>query len=158
MSFTNDNSMNKLKPTSFELLKSYSSGSVVELPSFAEGQPFFARMSRPSMLKLAKNGVIPNSLLTKAADLFSKGSRAMANTDESMLSEFYDIMYAIADASLIEPTMEDIENAGLELTDEQLMAIFNYSQNGVKALEQFRGKRENTFGYRNVSKGQGKAK
>ena len=41
-------------------------------------------------------------------------------------------------ASLEEPSFDDIKEAGLELTDEQMMAIFSYSQEGVKALESFR--------------------
>ena len=47
-------------------------------------------------------------------------------------------MTIMAENCLIEPTMEDIRNAGVELTDIQLTAIFNYSQRGAKVLEQFR--------------------
>ena len=39
---------------------------------------------------------------------------------------------------MIEPTYDDVINAGLELSDDQMMAIFNYTQSGVKALENFR--------------------
>lgn len=124
--------------TSLADLQSYAKGTVVRFPDFAEGQPFVARVRRPSMLVLAKQGKIPNSLLTAAGELFSKGGAGMDADNENMLSDVYDICKIICSASLVEPTMADIERAGIELSDEQLMAIFNYSQNGVKALESFR--------------------
>lgn len=119
-------------------LQSYAKGTVVRLPDFAEGQPFVARLRRPSMLVLAKQGKIPNSLLSAAGELFSKGGEALDADNENMLSEVYDICKIICSASLVQPTMNEIESAGIELSDEQLMAIFNYSQSGVKALESFR--------------------
>lgn len=121
-------------------LQNYAKGTVVRLPDFAEGQPFVARLRRPSMLVLAKQGKIPNSLLSAAGELFSKGGEAMDADNENMLSEVYDICKIICAASLVQPTMNEIESAGIELSDEQLMAIFNYSQSGVKALESFRKK------------------
>ena len=124
--------------TSFADLQSYAKGTVVRFPDFAEGQPFVARVRRPSMLVLAKQGKIPNSLLAAAGELFSKGGEGMDSDNENMLSNIYDICKIICSASLVEPTMDDIENAGIELSDDQLMAIFNYTQNGVKALEPFR--------------------
>jgi hypothetical protein len=119
-------------------LQSYAAGTIVRFPDFAEGQPFVARVRRPSMLVLAKQGKIPNTLLTAAGELFSKGGAGMDADNKNMLSDVYDIMHIICEASLIQPTMKDIEDAGLSLSDDQLMAIFNYTQNGVKALESFR--------------------
>ena len=124
--------------TSLADLQSYAKGTVVRFPDFAEGQPFVARVRRPSMLVLAKQGKIPNSLLAAAGELFSKGGEGMDSDNENMLSNIYDICKIICSASLVEPTMDDIENAGIELSDDQFMAIFNYTQNGVKALESFR--------------------
>lgn len=124
--------------TSANDLQSYAAGVVVRLPDFAEGQPFVARIRRPSMLALAKSGKIPNSLLTAAGELFSKGGEGLDADNENMLSDMYNIMYIICKSALIQPSMEEIEGAGLELSDEQMMAIFNYSQTGVKALESFR--------------------
>lgn len=111
-------------------LQNYAKGTVVRLPDFAEGQPFVARLRRPSMLVLAKQGKIPNSLLSAAGELFSKGGEALDADNENMLSEVYDICKIICSASLLQPTMDEIESAGIELSDEQIMAIFNYSQSG----------------------------
>ena len=90
------------------------------------------------MLVLAKQGKIPNTLLTAAGELFSKGGAGMDSDNENMLADVYGICEVIAKATLMQPTYEDITNAGMELSDDQIMAIFNYTQNGVKALESFR--------------------
>jgi len=124
--------------TTISDLQSYAQGTIVRFPDFGDGQPFVARVRRPSMLVLAKAGKIPNTLLTAAGELFSKGGAGFDADNENMLSDMYNIMDIIATAALIQPTMQEIKNAGLELSDDQMMAIFNYSQAGVKALESFR--------------------
>lgn len=124
--------------TSFETLKRYARGRVVRFPDFAEDMPFIARVRRPSILALAKFGKIPNDLLKTAGSLFVADGNALDSDDPDMLSKVSELLMEIAKASLIEPTYEDVLNAGLEFTDEQLMAIFNYSQSGVEALKPFR--------------------
>lgn len=121
-------------------LQSYAHGTVVRFPDFGDGQPFVARVRRPSMLVLAKQGKIPNTLLTTAGELFSKGGSAMDADNENMLGNMYNIMDIVATAALVQPTMDEIKSVGLELSDDQMMAIFNYTQAGVKALESFRQK------------------
>ena len=54
-----------------------------------------------------------------------------------------EILEIMAEAALVEPTYDDIKNAGLELADDQLTAIFNYTQDGVAALNLFRRKYKN---------------
>lgn len=123
--------------TTIESLVNYAGGKIVRLPDFAEDQPFIARLKRPSMLAMSKSGKIPNHLLSAANDLFT-GSGAVDTDNADMLKELYEVCRVICEASLVSPTLEEIESAGLELTDEQMIAIFNYSQSGVKSLETFR--------------------
>lgn len=123
--------------TSIADLQQYAGGIVVRFPDFAEGQPFVARVRRPSLLVLAKQGKIPNTLLSAAGDLFNNGGVG-GKADDDTLGDMYDICKIVCEACLIQPSMQDIEAAGIEITDEQLMAIFNYSQVGVKALTNFR--------------------
>lgn len=133
--------------TSFETLQKYAQGDIVTLPSFSEDQPFTARLRRPSMMALVKNGKIPNSLLNKANELFTSGiSGAFDEENQAALSQMFDLMDTICEASFLEPTWSEIKSSGIELTDEQLMFVFNYSQAGVKALESFRGESENSAG------------
>lgn len=126
------------KVTSISELQEYARGSFVQLPDFSEGQPFFARLRRPSMLVLAKSGKIPNSLILTANELFN--GKGMDDKKESAMSEVLDILDILAEACFVEPSYRDIHDAGIELTDEQMMAVFNYIQRGVKALEPFRQK------------------
>jgi hypothetical protein len=123
--------------TSLEQLKQYANGNIVRLPDFAEGQPFVAKLKRPSILGMAKRGKIPNSLLVKTNELFVQ-SGSLDTEENSMMQEIYDVIDLIADETFVEPTYKEIKSTGIELTDEQMMFIFNYSQQGVKALESFR--------------------
>lgn len=151
MYINNDNNsygqMNQVKPvncdqvmhiTTVSDLQSYAAGTIVRFPDFSDGQPFVARVRRPSMLVLAKQGKIPNSLLTAAGELFSKGGGGLDSDNENMLSDMYSIMEIVATAALIQPSVKEIKEAGIELSDDQMMALFSYTQTGVKALEPFR--------------------
>uniref|UniRef100_A0AAU8AZJ0 Tail assembly chaperone n=1 Tax=Dulem virus 36 TaxID=3145754 RepID=A0AAU8AZJ0_9CAUD len=131
-----------MEVTSLSKLKEYASGQIVELPAFAEGQPFYARLKRPSMIGLAMKGKIPNALLGKANELFS-GDQTVDTADENTLNQLGEILELFANEVFVEPTYQDMKDAGIELTDEQYMFIFNYSQLGVRALENFRPDTEN---------------
>lgn len=128
--------------TSLSDLQSYSNGTIVRFPDFAEGQPFVARVKRPSMLMLAKMGKIPNALLNSATQLFTKGGSGMDTKNGKTLSDIYDICEVIVKASLVQPTYDEIIDSGMTLSDDQVMAIFNYTQSGVKALENFRSEQK----------------
>lgn len=130
-----------LQITSIDQLKKYSTGQVVELPSFADGQPFVARLKRPSMMNLVKMGRIPNELLNSANSLFIKGTSGVAESsrfDSETLSKLFDVVDILCEASFVEPSYKDLKDAGIELTDDQYMFVFNYTQNGVHALDSFR--------------------
>lgn len=124
--------------TTLNDLQKYAQGNVVALPDFGEGQPFIARLKRPSMLALIKEGKIPNTLLTTANEIFQEGANSLDTADEESLKNLFGVLDVICQASLVSPTYDEIKQAGLELSDEQLMAIFAYSQQGIKALESFR--------------------
>lgn len=128
--------------TSLAQLTKYAEGQVVELPSFAADQPFVARIRRPSMLALAKSGKIPNSLLKTANGLFLGDNKGKQN--EEYLQDVFDVLDVICEACFIEPTWKELQEAGIELTDDQYMFIFNYSQTGVRALEPFRQQQANS--------------
>lgn len=130
--------------TSIEQLLEYRKGQFVQLPEFAEGQPFFARLKRPSLLALVKSGKIPNQLILTANRLFN--GKGMDDTKESSMPEVLEILDSICEATFVEPNYAEMKKAGIELTDEQFMAVFNYTQQGVKALEPFRTQSTNNGG------------
>lgn len=126
--------------TSIEELKKVALGELVELPPFVEGTSFVVRLRKPSMMALAKSGRIPNALMDSAAQLFNdaktKSAKEMSKQDN--LSKMYDLCKAMAEAALVEPTYKELCEAGIELSDAQLLAIFNYTQTGTKQLNSFR--------------------
>ena len=131
--------MNKeLVVTPIENLAEYAGGTIVELPPFGPDQPFVARLRRPSMLALAKAGKIPNTLLSSANRLFfgddNKGKR-----DQNALANTLEVIDVLCEAAFIEPTYQQLKDCGIELSDDQYMFVFNFTQSGVNALHSFRG-------------------
>lgn len=131
----------ELEVTSIKDLKKIAEGEVVELPGFS-GTPFVARLRQASLVKLVSSGKIPNKLLGIATALFNSDTDRLNKELQKKegIEGLHEIMSAMADACLIEPSMQDIKEAGLELSDIQLSAIFNYSQQGVNGLEMFRNR------------------
>ena len=122
--------------TSLTDIVKYAGGTIVRLPDFGDGEPFIAKLKRPSMLGLVKDGKIPNSLITQATKLFKSGAGSLEKGNT--VDELYDIIEIVCREAMVKPTYDEIKNAGVTLSDNQLMAIFSYTQNGVKALESFR--------------------
>lgn len=135
---------NELKVTSLADLIKYKDGQVVELPPFGEGQPFIARLRRPSLMSLVKSGKIPNSLMKQATALFAKGGQSLAGINGNTLGEMLDIMDVIVEAAMIEPTYSELKENDIKLSDDQIMAIFTYTQQGVDYVKRFRTEREDT--------------
>lgn len=120
--------MEDKKVTSIGDLDNLKKGEVVELPPFDEGTPLVARLKRPSLLTLCKNGTIPNTLLATAQKIY-EGEKS------GDIKSYSEILHAVAESALVEPKYENVKDI---LTDEQLTAIFNYTQTGVLGLLPFR--------------------
>ena len=58
--------------------------------------------------------------------------------DDETMTKLFDIIDVICEASFVEPAYQELKDIGIELTDDQYMFIFNYTQNGVQALDSFR--------------------
>ena len=54
------------------------------------------------------------------------------------MKEYFEVFDAICEAAFVEPTWDELKQNNIQLTDDQYTYIFNYTQNGVKALESFR--------------------
>lgn len=122
--------------TKISELKKYADGVEVVLPGWEDDVPFIAKLRRPSMISLAAEGQIPNSLMGAAATLFGDGGAKMDFQERAGL------FLMMARASLVSPTLDELEEAGITLTDSQLAYIYNYSQTGLDALRRFREKRK----------------
>lgn len=136
-----ENMKTELVVTNIEELKKQMQGELVELPGFAEGYKFVARLKRPSMLSMVKKGKIPNELLVEANKLFSNGpskTAALNQLDSKMMNNMFDIIELICNESFVEPSYKVLKENGIELTDEQQLAIFSYTQRGIESLKSFR--------------------
>lgn len=129
---------------SFEELKKLSEGEEVEIHGFKAGERITVRLCRPSLMRMAGTGEIPNLLLAAANSLFTSGISSIAAGEGKSLPDTFKVMDCIARAGLVEPKYEDFERAGVPLTDQQLIDIFTYSQAGIKMLEPFRKDGEDT--------------
>ena len=129
--------------TTIDQLKVMASGEIVKMPPFIEGQDFYAKLRRPSMLKLVQSGKIPNSLLRTANMMFSGEVEGELDRDDEFMGDMFDLIDVLADSVFVEPSWSDMKQAGIELTDEQYMFIFNYTQKGVQAIEPFSEDKEN---------------
>lgn len=118
-----------------EKLTELAQGTEIELPGFAAEETISVRLRRPSLMLLAAEGKIPNSLLASVEELFEKGDK---NTVP--FKERGEIFRIVAMASLVSPSWEELQNAGINLTDLQLLYIYNFSQTGVDTLRRFREK------------------
>ena len=105
---------------------------VVAIPGWC-GDQWECELHRPSILALAAKGAIANPLMKTARRLFYSG----VSTDGDLAEEGR-VLLEIARAALVKPSFDELEAAGIELTDEQLVAIFQYTQLGAKALDRFR--------------------
>ncbi len=133
-----ENEVKELKVTPISELIKYKDGQIVELPPFAEGQPFVARLRRPSLMALVKTGKIPNSLMKQATTLFAKGGQSLSGMNANTLSDMLDIIDIIIEEAMIEPRYSELKENDIRLSDDQMTAIFTYTQQGVDYLKQFR--------------------
>lgn len=105
----------------------------VILPGW-NGEPFACVLRRPSILSLAARGALTNPLMKVARKLFYSG----VSTENGDLADEGRVLTEIAKAALVHPTFDELAEHGIELTDEQLITIFQYTQSGPKALARFR--------------------
>lgn len=119
--------------TGIEELKQRTAPQVVELPGFGDGRPFFARMRRVTILEMAQAGEIPNELLGTVHKLYAEGL-----SEKIDLCKMAETLRFFAARSLVEPTLKELDENGIKLTDQQLSAIYVYSVRGEESLARFR--------------------
>ncbi|CAB1242676.1 conserved hypothetical protein [Clostridiaceae bacterium BL-3] len=144
--------MDELKVTSMEELRSQST-EVIELSPFAGDKFIHVRVKRLSILGLCQSGEIPNQLLGVARKLFYQ-----EDIQKIDLKEYGKIIDIICENTLVKPSIEQLKEAGLKLTDVQKFELWAYSQQGVEGLKSFRKVTKDTFNNNNVKDIQNKAK
>lgn len=120
--------------TSAASLADIAKGELVELSGWTEDKPFVARLRRASLTGMIRAGKIPNPLIGAAQKLY-EGARSTAKPS---FEETIKVQRMVVANALAEPKEAVLEEAGLELTEQQVAQIYAYAIQGPKALEQFR--------------------
>ena len=93
------------------------------------------RAKRPGLYNMASMGFIPNPILGAMQALFSGDPARIDAVDAKKQGE---CIAAIAKYALVEPTYQEILDAGLELTDQQLTDIYQFALAGPARYAAFR--------------------
>lgn len=137
--------MENLQVTSLEQLKKVKQTDIVSLGKFEDGTEFVAELKRPDIMALAAEGKIPNSLLTEVAKLFN-GKNELAKDvlkdDGEAFVQLGQLMDILAKASLVNPTMKQLDEINVTPTQEMKTTIMMYFQGGVETLKNFRKEQE----------------
>ena len=122
--------------TSIEQLKSACTPEIIELPGFDPDTAVYFKVRRANLRSMVKAGKVPNPLLAAAQRLY-EGAESKAKTS---FGEIVKVMNLVVGSAMLEPTMADLDDAGIELTEDQFGMLWAYSQRGASALIPFRGK------------------
>lgn len=125
----------EIRVTTPDEIRKIKTEELVELPMFLDGTPLVVRLRRPSVLRMAQLGQIPNALSGALDDLMDMSS----SEAKSPIKERAEVLAVVAEACLVEPTYEELQDV---LDSTQLMAIWSWVMAGVNALEPFRAFRE----------------
>lgn len=99
------------------------------------------RARRPGLYNMASMGFIPNPLLGAMQAMFSGNTAQINAVDAKKQGE---CLTAIARYALVEPTMAQITEAGLELTDQQLLELYQFALAGPVRYAAFRAAADGT--------------
>ncbi len=106
----------------------------VELSGW-DGGTVTMKLRRPSLVEMIVGDYIPNPLLATVGKLFRANAAELAQVNQVEQSK---ALHCIAGRALVEPTLEELEAAGVSLTDDQYMEIYAYVIGGAAHLERFR--------------------
>lgn len=134
--------------TSIAELREIAGGIEVDIPGFSVNEVLTFKIKRPSLLEMAATEKIPNPLLNTAAQLFRGGTKEQIDDMKKDAGEefkaFAETVRCVVEAALVQPTYKDLNDNNIELTDVQLLYIYNFVQSGVDQLKSFRKEQGNS--------------
>lgn len=121
--------------TSLDAIRAANAAQEITLSGWEGDEPFVCKARRPRLYEMAAVGDIPNPLLPVVEELFMRNSAALSKRD---IAEQSKALVALAELALVEPTVQEIHEAGASLTDDQLLEIYTFVLGGAAALAGFR--------------------
>ena len=111
----------------------------LEIPGFAVGETIIIKVRKSRIMTLMAQGKIPNPLMGTVQKLM-KGQGSTKDADITEMAKVYDLYCR---ACMAEPTYDEMADF---ITDEQMLAIFNWAIRGAAEVEPFRTDKENGSG------------
>lgn len=110
----------------------------ITISGFKGGCTITVQVHTPSLYALLAANALPNPLIPTINRLFAKApeSRDVTAPDAQLAAA----MQVIARETLISPSLAELEENGVQLTDRQLLEICLYATRGPAALAAFRGR------------------
>lgn len=110
---------------------------IVEIPGFSGGATIKVRLKKPSLLRMAQEGEIPNHLIGIAKKMITGQDEGQKDSKDnaSLLKEAGQMTELYCKACMVEPAYEEVKDI---LTDEQSDFIFSWAIGQVKDLDSFR--------------------
>lgn len=109
------------------------------IPDFDGTGTMEITLQRPRLLALAEQGKIPNPMLTAASDVMF-GKKKKETEKEPELKTLAGTISLYCAVCMVEPTYEEVKDY---LTDDQMLAIWNWVMGKTKSLDTFRPNKEN---------------
>lgn len=100
-----------------------------------DGGSVTVKLRRPSLVEMIVGDYVPNPLLPTVEKLFQGNP-----TELSKLSQVEQAkaLHCVTGRALVEPTLDELTQGGVSLTDDQYMEIYAYVIGGAAHLERFR--------------------
>lgn len=126
--------------TSIEDLKKVKPYVEVELPPFSDGTPLTAALKKPSIIDMMCQGRVANPLMLAVNEVMGETTSEKPQFNEKQaeaMVESKKFMEAVAENCLVQPKLKDINEYAGGLTDEQLLAIYNFATEDTTDLAKF---------------------
>lgn len=121
--------------TPLETMQAMTQPEEIALSGWKRGQEITVMVQKPNFYALLAKGSIPNPLIPEMDKLFVRRDRkGYAEPD----AKFAETLETIAELTLVEPSYQQLIDAGVELTDDQLTELSIYATSGAEALATFR--------------------
>lgn len=107
----------------------------VEISGWNPEERVRVKLKKPSMVNMISNGRVPNPLLGTVSRLLQGDPVELKKADEAETAVA--VRHVVKEA-LISPSLDELNAAGVELTDDQYMEIYAWVLGGVAGLDRFR--------------------
>lgn len=110
---------------------------IIEIPDFEGTGTIKVRVQKPRLMVMASQGKIPNHLLGIVNTMMFGNKKEKKEVNITDVAKTYELYCR---ACLVEPSYEEIKDI---ITDDQMIAIFDWAMGDVKKLETFRSEQRN---------------